>query len=152
MFSRAARRTGSGMQLRVSTTMQSCAGVPSPGRPNTADFAAGTTGTICDGASLYYPALLSDALGFFGAGLCWRLDKTYIALHVSTHDDRGGVVRGFEGDASHPISRESAGNGEVPVIGVLPLQGGSDPSILLMAHVLQIDTWKMEAVSAGQVG
>lgn len=140
------------MQLRVSTTMKSSAGIPSPGRPNTAAFAAGAADSVYDGASLYYPSLLSDALGFFGAGLCWRLNKTCIALHLSTHDDRGGVVWGFEGDVSHPIAGEPAGDGEASVIGVSPLQGRSDPSILLMAHVLQIDTWKMEAVSARQVG
>lgn len=149
---RAACRMGCGMQLRVSTTMASGTTVPSPGRPSTAAFAAGTTDSTCDGPNLYYPALLSDALEFFGAGLCWRLDKASVALHLPANEDGGGAVWGFEGDVSDPTAGERAGIGGTPVIGVLPLQGESDPSILMMAHVLQIDAWKMEAISAGQVG
>lgn len=149
--SRAARRTRSGMQLRVSPTMASGAAVPSPAYPSTAVFAAGTTGSICDGASLYYPALLSDALEFFGAGLCWRLDKASIALHLPAHDDRGAAVWGSEEDVSQPTAGEVAGNEGVLVIRAPPLHGASDPTILLMAHVLQTDAWKMEEISAVQV-
>lgn len=154
----AARRTGCGVQLRVSTTTApdnataraspSSRHHPSTGAP--AAPAATADDVTCEGTNLYYPALLSDALEFLGAGLCWRLDKASSALHLGGEAD-GSVAGG-------PAAGERAGErGAAPVAagvagGVWPLQGPSDPAGLLVAHVLRIDAGTMEAVSAGQVG
>lgn len=139
VFIHAARRVGCGVQLRVRSTTSSDAA---------AAAAAATTGdSRCAGTNLYFPEILSDALEFLGAGLCWRLDKASAALHLSS---RGGVERGVvsgltgEGPADKP--------GAPRVVEGLPLQGPSDPAILLIKHLLRIDTGTMEAASASQVG
>lgn len=144
-FFHAARRVGCGIQLRVRTTL------PSDAVAAVAANAATTTDSCCAGTNLYFPELLSDALEFLGAGLCWRLDKASASLNVLSPRD-GGVEEGrsgvFDVAAEVPADIRRAPQ----VVGGSLLQGPSDPAALLITHVLRIDTGAMEAASASQVG
>lgn len=106
--------------------------------------------------NIYYPALLSDALEFLGAGLCWRLDKASSALRLLGRECGIGEVEGAV-DGGPAAGGRAGERGAAAVVagvagGVWPLQGLSHPADLLVAHVLRIDAGTMEAVSAGQVG
>lgn len=164
-----ARRTGCGVQLRVSTTTAPGDATAPPSSPRhhpgpvtpAAPVSPATVANpaTCEGTTLYYPSLLSDALEFLGAGLCWRLDKAFSALHLAPRE------RGIEQADGDVVGGPAAGDGgraggewgATPTVagaagGVRPLQGPSNPADLLVAHVLRIDAGTMEAASAGQVG
>lgn len=98
-----------------------------------------------EGASLYYPALLSNALAFFGAGLCWRLKKASAALNLST---AGVGLGGRESEDDGPGSA----NGKRSGISDKIIEGAPDPVKLLMSHVLQMNEGEAEARVVRQVG
>eukprot|EP00752_Nemacystus_decipiens_P002252 g2133.t1 len=148
-----ARRTGCGVQLRVSTTAAPVnATVPFSPLSRHRAPAGIVDPAPCEGASLYYPALLSDALEFLGAGLCWRLDKASTALCLVPRECRIGEAGGGVTGRGATGERADRERGAAPVVagaaaGVWPLQGLSDPAELLVAHVLRIDAGTMEAAS-----
>lgn len=159
----AARRTGCGVQLRVSTTAApvNATAPPSPSSRHNAPGgpATPTDPAPCQGTNLYYPALLSDALEFLGAGLCWRLGKASSALRLVPREcGVGEEAEGSVTGGSANGERVGGERGAAPVVaggtagGVWPLQGPSDPAELLVAHVLRIDVGTMGALSARQVG
>lgn len=130
----------------------------SPGAPAAAAAAAAADPAASEGANLFYPALLSDALEFLGAGLLWRLDKASSALRLVPNARGAGEAEGGGVGGGAAAGEPAGGRGAAPVVaagvagGVWPLQGPSDPADLLVAHVLQIDAGAMEAVYGGQVG
>lgn len=126
--------------------MAAYATASSPGPSSaSASAIAGHVDISGEGANLYYPALLSNAIAFFGAGLCWRLDKASAALDLSA----AGVdlvERGLEEDVAGSTSGKGLSISEKYIFAV------PDPVMLLMAHVLEIDKIEVEAVLIHQVG
>ncbi|CAM9143971.1 unnamed protein product [Scytosiphon promiscuus] len=139
-----AHRTGCGVQLRVSTTMAPHSTAPRPGPSGASTSAAASDIKISgEGAHLYYPALLSNALAFFGAGLCWRLDKASAALNLSAAE-ADLEERGFEGNVAESTSGKQSSISEKIV-------GTPVPVMLFMAHVLQINEVEAGAILVHQL-
>lgn len=146
----AARRVGCGVQLRPRPTAPPIFERLGGHAPAFGGDLTSTSGAT-DSTNPYYPSLLCDTLAFFGVGLCWGLEKASAAANLlgpgvgidAGLNAEGGLVSESTGRARGRNWRTSAG--KTP-----PLQGAPEPALLVMKHVLGIDS--VEKVYADEVG
>lgn len=150
----AARHTGCGVQIRPR---------PIPASPSTPlphsehvtplhPMSAETELPAYGGINPYFPTLLSDIVVFFGAGLCWGLEKTNSAANLPMV--AGDVPRGVRAALGRGRFESTSGrgaNGAAMGTDVQTLHGSPRPALFLVEHVLEIDSGTIPPASMSQV-
>lgn len=150
----AARHTGCGVQIRP-RPIPASPFIPLPHSEHAAPLhpiPAETELPACGGINPHFPTLLSDIVLFFGAGLCWGLEKTHSAANLPMVE--GDVTRGARGALGRGRFGSTPGrgaNGAAMGTDVHALHGSPRPALLLVEHVLEIDSGTIPPASMSQV-
>lgn len=150
----AARHTGCGVQIRP-RPIPASPFIVLPHSEHAAPLyplSAETELPACGGINPYFPTLLSDIVLFFGAGLCWGHEKTHSAANLPMV--AGDVTRGARVALGRGHFESTPGegvNGAVLGTKVQALHGSPRPALLLVEHVLEIDSGTIPPASLSQV-